>query len=232
MGFPVLIVFLLGFAAVVFYFSRISLKHTVTKYIFVGYLLILIAAFGFYEAAISKNLVEIDPNEIQQLDNKVNRFFMNLYEGKISEIDDEFIYEQKQIEFPYDKLMIVSKTAAEDIGVPIIVEKKDVDDNLIDMIHFRTKPEVDYLDSFEMDDLLKYEWKKNTLFFEIPDEIEFTLGSFKKEFPILQFTGEKDEESLELINLVRFNILYLRVPKDVEISHSDSIYVEIIGEEE
>lgn len=231
MGFAVVIILILGLAVIIFYLSKIDLKQTATKYMLLSYMSILVLSFGFYEMVLSKQeMITIEPEDIHFYEKENNKFFELLNEGKFSKIDKEYVYKQTKIEFSYDKLLIATNRTEDFYGASVYIEKKDVDDNFIDVIHYRTKPNIDNIDVFEIEPL-KYHWNKHTLTFEIPEEVKFKLNRIKKEFPIVQFSGNEKRDDLDLMHLTNIEALYLRVPKSVEISHSDYIYVDIIGEE-
>lgn len=75
---------------------------------------------------------------------------------------------------------------------------------------------------------LEIKWSQDTLTIMKPEFIDLNFAMFKKEFPITQFVEEDGLDPHSSGGFMRHPILYLKVPKDLEIVDQTNGYVDFI----
>lgn len=227
MGIIVLII-LVGLGA--HYVSKKWMNKKLTKFIIIGYVSILFFSFSIYELSLSKKLTLIEQSSIANAEKEMELFFLALNEGRLEEIDPIHIFEEIEVNYSFDQLMIEMARQVDD-GVSIVVERKIDNDHKIEVIYFRTKPNVQGIDIMKDMKPIDLKWTNETLILTPPKSMEFNFALFKKEFPISQFNRNVDQFHVEPTYMMSNEVLYLRVPKDLEIVEGHEIYINYVGEE-
>lgn len=234
MGLTVLIV-LFGIGALMYYLMKKSMNRKVTKLFFVGYVAILCIAFSVYEFGLSKKIKIIEQSNSVDAEKEVERFYDAVYEGRTEDIDPSYVFKKEEVDYPYNQLTISMYSSEDDgFGVPIIVERKEINDDNIEVIYYRTKPSAYEMELTKELKPIQMTWSNDALILGIPERQEFNFNLFKKEFPISQFFGSEVEERYEIdpTYSIGDEAIYLRVPRDLEvIEGTDEVYIDFVGEE-
>ncbi|MGM0876246.1 MAG: hypothetical protein ACQEWV_16115 [Bacillota bacterium] len=202
------------------FFQRLNVKWVLSFY---GVLL-LVALVLFYVLPNERSLNYIVDNkpELAKAEKASQQLTMATSEGK--QIDKEnidgvkvkkrwdFTYEGKKLEITgYDEQYASGFT---------LVERKDVNDNKIEVTQYHTRTIIQNIELTNEVGPFIIELAEDTLTIGDPNDIEFHVGKFDKEFTITQFTEEwsiEDPFSNEE-DIWGENVLYIRVPKDVEVN--------------
>ncbi|PWA07914.1 hypothetical protein DCC39_15840 [Pueribacillus theae] len=215
---------------IAFFTIRSKVQVRFGKPLFIGYALLLLLSFALYEFVISKNITVINPVSEAEEEKEVNKFFEAINEGNIDKIESAYIVKQDEVDFQSNKLMI--ETEDDDYFDPsVVVERKPENDQKIDVIYYKTKPLIKEIDIMKEIKPIQMNWKGDTLTFMKPEEATFDFAMFKKEFPISQFTGE-DWFELNSNGFIGYQVIYLRVPKDLQIEEKSDVFIDYVGEEE
>ncbi len=231
MGLTVLII-LFGVGALVFYLAKKSMNKKFTRLVFIGYIAVLCLSFGIYEFGISKKITVFQLNKVNNVEKELQTFYDSLYEGKIEEIDQSYVYEEMEVDYKSNKLFMKTNQIENGIGFPIIVDRKTSNDHKIEITYYRTQPATDKPNIMKDVKPLQWSWEDETLTLNIPKEMEFNVATIKKEFPIVQFYGDYRRIEVNPTAIIGEEALYLLVPKDLEIVAGAEIYIDYVGEEE
>lgn len=231
MGLTVLII-LFGMGGLIYYVSKKSMNKKFTKFFFIGYVAILCLSLVIYELGLSKKLTLVEQRNIVSAEKEIEEFFDALYEGRLEDIDPNFIFRETEIDYPNDQLTIEMGHSEDGFGVSIVVERKTVNDDKIDVTYYRTKPNIQGIDDMKDVPPIEMAWTSERLTLTLPKGMEFNLSLFKKEFPISQFYGDEEPAQLDPTFMMSNEVIYLRVPKDLEISEGMELFIVYVGEEE
>lgn len=196
-----------------------------------GYgLLLLIATVIAY--AVSPEITAELEIPYAELEKEYQAFYQAVHEGDIEAIK-AYSNMEKHWEFPYtDKQLTVTNGENEHVAGRILVERKQVNDGLIEASVYRSRSvttskgayTIDFSDEIPLFDL---ELADGTLSMSKSEKIELTYATFKKEFTINQFTGEGGR-GFGSATFWGEHVLYLQIPKDLEL---DSQYFDVIDVE-
>lgn len=149
-----------------------------------------------------------------------------------SSLDEASVYIVNKSEFSYEKDELNIQLNASDDQYydvyQILVEKKDKADQVIEAVVYQTPTFINHWKITEYLDPIQVDLTLSTL---LIDNIwtEFSYASFKTEFPFRQFEEERQlwfEEDM----VYGQQLLFLRVPKDVEIIEKENVDVVYLNE--
>lgn len=129
-------------------------------------------------------------------------------------------------EFPYHANDL--HIQADDDEQWITVERKSENDGVIEAKYI-TQTMMDGIDITERIPSIEVELEKDTLTLMGNGEVTLNFAQFQKEFVISQFTGKKSGDMDFSSSDTR--ILYLKIPKDLNLVYEEDIYIDYIGEE-
>lgn len=148
----------------------------------------------------------------------------------LDEVSD-FIVNEKEIPYEKDYLNIqlnLNDSNDRHHNIKILVERKNEADQLIEAVIYQTPTFINDWNITEYIDPLQVDVTLSAL---LIDNIwkEFSYASFKKEFPFSQF--EEDRQSMfgEII-VYGEELLFLRIPKDVELIEKENVNIVYLNE--
>lgn len=178
-------------------------------------------------------LVPIQPktNFAEEADLRHSHHFEYITSQDMLDEVSDFIVNEK--EFPYDKDYLNIQLNVNDSNdrhyhLKILVERKNEADQMIEAVIYQTPTFINDWNITEHIDPLQVDVTLSTL---LIDNIlkEFSYASFKTEFPFSQF--EEDDQSFFGEVIVQGEeLLFLRIPKDVELIEKDSVDIVYLNE--
>ncbi|MBP1080096.1 hypothetical protein JOC74_000584 [Bacillus capparidis] len=200
-----------------------SLKRT--YWIFASYVAaLLVSVLLFYmlpeksPAVGGKVQPETANKELREFDNLV-------HDGRLGDIDPR--YKKKQWKFQYQLKQLNIEGY---IDPSIVIERKQGTDGTIEAIYFATDT---ILEGFKISKLPSVNVRLNeeSLIIDSPEPIQIELGLYSKEFPIRQFTDEQfmGESKEDGSTFTPMEVIYLRVPKDLEITGASDMDITYIN---
>ncbi|MPW26466.1 hypothetical protein GC105_11760 [Alkalibaculum sp. M08DMB] len=201
---------------------KVKILHTILfSYVFL--LLVGIILYAFIPSEKYEYMEFKENHESYQ----PNTSFDAIYEGMIDKnikIGDKFTFNYT------DDTLEVSANKDEEFSLTIVVEKKDTNDEVIELTNYLNTTIVDNIDFTETIPSVDAKISGNTLILQEPDTVEITISKLKKEFTISQFTSESHMDNIGH----GFNgesLLYIKIPKDLElISSMNDIYIHYVNE--
>lgn len=115
------------------------------------------------------------------------------------------------------------------VEMRVMVDRKDVNDNKIEMAYYTSRTVVGGFDITEEVGKYEFNFDNGTIFITKPRPYELQLSTFNSEFPTRQFTDESIHSSYDRSFSMRGeNIIFLKIPKDLEIKEQPEIYIQYI----
>lgn len=184
--------------------------------------LLLVAVGLFYFLPIEESLNKVVENqeELAQAERAGDLLINAASEGKQIEKENiDGVLIKKQWDFPYEgKLLDITQVDEQYSTAFILVERKDVEDEQVEVAQYYTRT---ILENIELtDDIAPFtiELEEERLTISDTNVIDIDVGKFAKEFTISQFTSRNGIDLFSDENRIRGeNVLYIRVPKNVEV---------------
>lgn len=184
--------------------------------------LLLVAVGFFYFLPIEESLNKVVENkeELAQAERAGDLLMNAASEGKkIVEENIDGVFIKKQWDFPYEgKELEITQVDEQYSTAFVLVERKDVDDNQVEVTQYYTRT---ILENIELTDEIApftIELEEERLTISDTNVIDIEVGKFAKEFTISQFTSRNGIALFSDANRIRGeNVLYIRVPKSVEV---------------
>ena len=162
-----------------------------------------------------KGLSKSDVDKIQKVQDSI---YGSISNGRFKE--QEFksaLIKKKSWSFPFDeKTLTFSKGDSDNFSPSILVEKTN--NNEIQAVYYVGKAIVDGIDVTDEISSPTINLNHSTLIFGNPDAKEVKLAKFSTAFSFDQFSGKPTIFNHESYGIFGIDILYLKVPKDVQIT--------------
>lgn len=189
--------------------------------IYTGVLLLATAFVPF----ILDDTIRLEKVNQEDIGRASSNFYANISQGKIAQIDKMYIAVDKSFDDYQGQTLRVASSS--EYLPEVFVERKTSDDDKVEVYIFDTGLIIDGIDLYENLKPYKVQFIENTLTIIPPEEQSIKISMARDDFPIRQFTGES------IINDTfnsRDTVVYLRIPKDVEIIKDDDVFLEYIEE--
>lgn len=200
-------------------FQKINAKWVLSFY---GVLL-LIAVVFYYLLPIESSVHKIVDNkqELARAQKSSEQLTMAASEGKqIAKENIAGVIIKQQWDFPYEgeKLEIIGDNE-ESSYVFKLIERKDVNDKKVEVTQYATRSIKQHIDLTDQIKPYRIQLEKNILKLAGPSPIDIQIGQFNNEFTITQITEgwSMDDPFYHDDDVWSETVLYIRVPKDVEI---------------
>jgi hypothetical protein len=223
-----LIIFVLVIVLVVRRSNSFSLRHNTQFWLIAAYILLLLASPALIKLLPVENLADEKMKTVSGKDIAEAMFSeRDLYElaieGRPEQVKGAFVLEQW--EFPLNSSLINVAEGSEYEGVTtIIAEKKDSADGKIEVINYATKTIIDQFDFSEEMMPHKVAFNGNILKVSGPECQEVGLAMFSREFVVSQILGDSAATEQHYTNNFGSQLLYLRIPADVEVQSKTTIH--------
>lgn len=199
-----------------------SLQNKIQFWLIAGYILLLLASPVVIQMLPKENFADERIKKVSEKDLYVQADLYTIAQGASPEqIKGVFVLEQW--EFPYNGSMLnVVVRPLYEYDAVIVVERKDSADGKIEAVNYASKPIVELLDLSEIMKPHKVALDGNVLKVTAPEFLQIELGVFRNEFVISQILGDTELESAPWRH--GSQLIYLRVPADVEVQSEASVH--------
>ncbi|RKQ33279.1 hypothetical protein [Oceanobacillus halophilus] len=215
------IILLLVFIGVLFLFSkfieRINNRGKNVKRMLLSYVMILVLATAVYFLLpLDKSIVSdesIDPDTAPSL-------FHHLNLETLDEVDSSLIRKSWEFDINSDKLQVHFTENDWGSNVPIYLDQVEDLDEKVEAIFYQSPTFVEGVNVADFTALPDIDFSSNTLRIREPAYEDLEFITFKTEFPVRQFTGEK------LIEEGFFHgdeLIYIRVPEGIDLDIDEEI---------
>lgn len=207
--------------------GKYATNYTV-KWFLGAYFSFLLISIILYMLIPKGNTIEWQGIREEDVDQAANDFHQAAFSGNINTFDTAIL--EKQWKFDYHNPQLKLQVAnGENVDFSIFVEVKDTKDGKIEVYQYRRASLMSAIIVEKLKPMNIY-LTGDTLFVTKPDPVRVKFSLFNKEFPVTQFTGES--LSLDSSGFLRMeDILYLRIPKDLDGVDQGDLYIERVRKE-
>ena len=138
--------------------------------------------------------------------------------GRPQSVDDVRILGEWQFSLAGDSLKITGSHP--DRGLNVLVERKDENDGLIEATHYFTGTILEMIDVSAQVRPVEIALTENTLIITEPEQYEIEVIRFSQDFMAAQILGDGAARRQFLFDAIGNQLLYLRVPKNVQVEAS------------
>ena len=227
---PILIDLITIFVIIVFMVKVIKNK----KYLFGNralfvcsiYFVILLLCAGFEAVYPSNKMPTKSIVENHEIEKESKDLYDAAVEGEIDKVDPSYIRQKWNYDYRKHQLSIELKSG-EFMSTQIVVEKRKMNDSKIEAVFYKSRSSFNGKELTQRIRPLRIELLGDTLTITQPKAVKMEYNEFNDTFAVTQFTGEK------LFNHdLNFNegqgIIYLRIPKNLEITDNASLNIQFI----
>lgn len=195
------------------------------RWMFVGYLSILLICTGL-SPLLPKGDITYQKVDVNQLERDSKELYDAAIQGSIENVDTEYIVTTRNFDYTEKQLNIA--VANDDfLSASIFVERKSINDGKIEATHYQTGSGLNDMALSDLMQPLKISIDKDTLRLENPEKLKLEFSQYQQVFPINQFTGKGDfSDSNNFYDGT--SILYLKIPKDLELNTTYEIALEYV----
>jgi hypothetical protein len=195
-------------------------------WIFCGYAVILLICLVLDTVHPVKQSADIKMVHSLKLEKESTELFNAAIEGRIDKVDPENIgktwdldYHRRQLDITFDN--------SQNFNSQIVVEKKKTNDDKIEVVFYRTESSMNGMNVTELKKPPHIELEGNRLTLMNPKKRKIEFSQFKNVFTVNQFIGDKmfshDTDFFE-----GQSILYLRIPKDLELTDKSNLNFQFV----
>jgi tRNA threonylcarbamoyladenosine modification (KEOPS) complex Pcc1 subunit len=195
-----------------------------TKWILISYAIVLVGAFFFYQTIALDYRVE-EQSLSQEESNELHTTFNNAArKGMLDSVKESFVAEEWH--FAYEQPTITMKTRHNNhINISVFAERKATNDGKIEGYYYTAASNVDGIDITEEISRVDMELEGNSIVVKRSAPVNLRFAKFTREFTIAQFT-EEQTSSHGYFTQMAPEILYLKIPKDLEINNYSDLYIQ------
>lgn len=162
-----------------------------------------------------------------QYDEQYEKVYADLESGRIEQLEEFFIDEQS---FEYSgKELILKQAPGMNEWYVAFIEIKDENDGIVTVKQLHTGAYVNDIDISAYLKPAKLKMKDEQLTFYSPEPVNLKRIAFNKEYPITQFSGDKDTPLSISSSNIGSIVTYIQVPKNVVVKNEtrfETQYVE------
>jgi hypothetical protein len=205
--------------------SKVLLSGSRIRWMFVGYLSILLICSGL-SPLLPKGEITYQKVDVDQLERDSKELYEAAIQGKIENVDSKYIVKTRKFDYP-EKQLNIAVDNEDFLSASIFVERKTINDGKIEALHYQTSSGLNEMTLSDLMQPLGIHIDKNTLILENPEKLKLEFSQFQQAFPINQFTGKGDfSDTNNFIDGT--SILYLKIPKDLELNSTNEIALEYV----
>lgn len=206
----------------------LSNRNVITLFIG-GYIAILLLSLILSTFIPFKDTPIIERINEKWLNKQENELLNKAYQGKIDDINPNLIVQKWEKDYHYKELKFAVQS--EDfLDTTIVVERKPTDDGKIEGILFKTNSIINGIDVTNIIQPVHLGWLNDQLTFSQPEPFYLDYTLYDKEFTVKQFTGEFSLMDGDANTYLGTQLLYLRIPKSLDIVYEDEINIEYVGQ--
>jgi hypothetical protein len=221
---PILIILLLaaGVGTIMVKASRrIRVSPKKTRWMIGGYTLILFAAAVLSISVLSDKREEFKTwtvEEMKQIESEQMSVMAAAHSGKLTHVEDVYT-NKKSWSFKYThQTLDITHLDGEAHDVMVFVEEKDMDDNMIEAVHYTGNVFVDGMEMTDKKSSAELELQGKILSIKAPEMVHVDVTKFSSGFPFQQFSNGNNWFLGERPSMgIGQDFILLKVPKDVEV---------------
>lgn len=223
----ILIIIILFFIGIGYYFfyklekKLFTIKFT--HWLLVIYLLVLVIATVIFPF-MSDSKSEVAKAGEQDQEEVLNELYAHLKNGDVGAVPTQYLVVQQTFEHDQKNPLQINTTPSEDYGIPVFIEKKSENDGVIEAFVFRSALTVNEMDFSEIVEGFKLKKSADSLTIHAPTQ-EIHVSISGPSFPIRQLTGYN---ILSHTSSSTEGTIYLRVPSDLKIISSNTVYLNYV----
>ncbi|WHY01296.1 hypothetical protein [Neobacillus sp. DY30] len=205
--------------------SKVFFSGNRIRWMFVGYLSILLICTGL-SPLLPKGEITYQKIDANQLEKDSEELYEAAISGNIENVHSKYIVKNRKFDYT-EKQLDIAVVNEDFLSASIIVERKTTNDQKIEALHYQTGSGLNEMSISDLMQPLGINIDKNTLILENPPKIKLEFSQFQQAFPINQFTGKGDfSDTNNFIDGT--SILYLKIPKDLELTTTNEIALEYV----
>ncbi|WP_066069100.1 hypothetical protein [Neobacillus soli] len=230
--------FLIILVIVIVAFMAIFMKKSVNKkgkyvysnrvrWIVGGYLAVLLICAGIDMVHPFKGMADLKKVNTEKLNKESTDLYDAAVAGRIDTVDSKYIDKKWDLSFEDQKLNIAVEND-EYFYTQIFVDRKNSNDDKIEAIFYKTRASANGMDITKLTHPIRLELAGNTLFLKNPKKVKLEFTTFNNVFTVNQFTGEDSLFSHHSEFSGGQSILYLRIPKDLQLIDKSNLNLEYV----
>ena len=192
-------------------------KRFALLYIYVGVLLIAFVVSLFLPSEREGYFVEIDQREYEQSDSKV---YNDIYAGRISSVDKKLIEEVREVDLPGERLVLQKFDQHQQLS--IVVERMEELGNSVEMTIIKNRVIANRVDLTDMFDPVNVTVNGEKMNFHQRGQQEVVMGVMEQGFPFYLFSDKSRFYMNNSYSSLGDQIIYLRVPNNIEIVYDEN----------
>ncbi|MFS0779605.1 hypothetical protein ABC255_26935 [Neobacillus sp. 3P2-tot-E-2] len=195
------------------------------RWMFVGYFSILLICTGL-SPLLPKGEITYQKVDVDQLERDSNELYEAAIQGNIENVDSKYIVKTRKFDYT-EKQLNIAVVNEDFLSASIFVERKTTNDGKIEALHYQTGSGLNEMSISDLMQPLGINIDKNILMLENPEKIRLEFSQFQQAFPINQFTGKGDFSDTNNF-YGGTSILYLKIPKDLELNNTYEIDLQYV----
>lgn len=194
-----------------------------------GYVVVLLIATGVYYVIPKPELGNENIGEDEEGNWGIaSQLYDAASQGELGNEYDPFIKGKWEIDIPDDTLDLeYDQKNGEPIS--IFADKKEESDGVAEVQLYSSPTMVGEIDVSDKIPLVHVDTSPGKMNLINPDSTKIAFASYKKEFPITQFTGENNRKHQSIQN--GDSLLYIQIPEDVQLDYSSPLDVMNVDEQ-
>jgi hypothetical protein len=194
--------------------------------IFAGYLAILLICVVLDSVLPAKGMLEWKVVRTGDLEKENANLYDAALKGRIDKVDPKLKVKNWNFDFHDQKLTAVVQNN-EVLYNQVVIERKKTNDDKIEAVYYKTRSSMNNMDITQLVNPIALKLAGDQLTLIPPQRSKTKFSEFANVFSINQFTGEKTFSHSS--NFVEGqSILYLRIPKDLQLVANDNLNIEFV----
>lgn len=223
----IIIAFIFSIVKVLSFKRRKYISSHRAGWIFGGYIVILLFCTVLVALIPTKEMADTKKVNVKDLEKEGNVLFEDAQNGRIDKVNPDLIEKKWDIHYSGRKLTVNTDTG-EPLDNLIFVERKKSNDDKIEALFYKTRSSMNGMDISELKRAPSMSLMGDTLTLKKPKLVKVEIYQFQNSFPVSQFTNE------QMFNHHTFfsegqSILYLRIPKDLEITDTANLNLQYVN---
>ncbi|TKC14870.1 hypothetical protein [Robertmurraya kyonggiensis] len=196
---------------------RLKMNVKITHWLLIVYVGVLLLSL-----CISFFMKSEEPAEMVEEKQKTD-LYEAIYSGEISKIDTPYLLDKNSFDYSGESLSITSANA--EVGTTIFIERKSVDDNMIEAHIYGSFSHMNGMDFSEKIVPPRVKISEQYMSIIYPGSQVIKLALMKNVFAVNQITGDK------MVNGVTIDgpIVYLRIPQSLEVKAGSELSLQEVG---
>ncbi|MDM5294678.1 hypothetical protein QUF81_16085 [Peribacillus simplex] len=194
----------------------------VTHWLLFIYIGVLLLGTAFVPFIIDDSMSQKGMEKVVDTDRELSDLYSNLNKGEIDQVDAKYLMKERNFSNHQNKTIKVKYSNSD--GSQILVERKTNNDDTIEAFIFGNGLIIDGYDFSRKLKPYHLELTDDTLTINLLQQQDINLIITKADFPIRQFTGE----SIINPSFSTDQVVYLRIPNNLELIADDHVFLEFI----